>query len=78
MFIFPAIGRILLNRIAIAAASASSRSSQKKAVSRSPQAKKKIDHQKFAKSCAQYVKSALRYSFVFSPAIIAALIAIKT
>ena len=78
MFIFPATERIFPKRIVIDAAKPSSRSSQKKAVSRSPQAKKKIDHQKLTKSCAQYVKSASRDAFVFSPAIIAALIAIKT
>mgnify|MGYP007011908478 CR=1 FL=1 len=77
MFNFPAAGRIFPNRNAIATASASSRRSQKKAVRRSPQAKKKMDHQKLTKSCAQYVNSASRDSFVPSPAIIAALIAIK-
>ena len=58
MFNFPAAGRIFPNRNAIATASASSRRSQKKAVRRSPQAKKKMDHQKLTKSCSQYVKSA--------------------
>lgn len=60
MFNFPAAGRIFPNRNAIATASASSRRSQKKAVRRRPQAKKKMDHQKLTKSCAQYVKSVSR------------------
>lgn len=77
MFGFPASGRIFPNRNAITAARTSSRRSQKKAVRRRCKAKKKMDHQKLTKSCAQYVKSASRDCFVLSPAIIAAETAIR-
>ena len=53
MFSFPASGRIFPNRNAITAARTSSRRSQKKAVRRMRKAKKKMDHQKLTKSCAQ-------------------------